>query len=102
MPTPHHIAAALCAAGLMSASGFAFAAGDVVISQIYGGNASVQLQATGAIAAGTYPVGVQFTNNEAQSASCTVDVTVAAGLATTPVGAIQGTGGVSPLKFCNF
>ena len=38
MPTPHHIAAALCAAGLMSANGFAFAAGDVVISQIYGGN----------------------------------------------------------------
>ena len=61
-----------------------------------GGTASVQLQATGAIAAGTYPVGVQFTNNEAQSASCTVDVTVAAGLATTPIGAIQGTGGVSP------
>ena len=38
MPKPHHIAAALCAAGLMSANGFAFAAGDVVISQIYGGN----------------------------------------------------------------
>ena len=38
MPKPHHIAAALCAAGLMSANGFAFPAGDVVISQIYGGN----------------------------------------------------------------
>jgi hypothetical protein len=48
------------------------------------------------VAAGTYPVTVRFTNNEAQSASCTVDVTVAAAAATTPIYAIQGSGPASP------
>jgi hypothetical protein len=37
MPTPHRLATALCAAGLLSTSGFAFGAADVVISQVYGG-----------------------------------------------------------------
>ena len=41
MPTPHRLAAALCTAGLLSASGLAFAASDVVISQIYGGGGNV-------------------------------------------------------------
>jgi len=61
-----------------------------------GGTASILLQASGALAAGTYPVSVRFTNDEAQSVSCTVDVTVTAGLAITPIGAIQGPGAASP------
>lgn len=61
-----------------------------------GGTASVPLQASGALAAGTYPLSVRFTNDEAQSANCAVDVTVTAGLATVPIGAIQGNGAVSP------
>lgn len=70
--------------------------GSLTPANADGGTASVLLQASGALAAGTYPVSVRFTNDEAQSASCTVDVTVTAALAVTPIGAIQGSGGVSP------
>ncbi|MDX9833436.1 MAG: ExeM/NucH family extracellular endonuclease [Anaerolineae bacterium] len=62
-----------------------------------GGSATVSLQVSDAVAAGSYPVVVQFNNDEAQSASCTVNVTVPAAPTLTPIPAIQGTGETSPL-----
>ncbi|MDD3353282.1 ExeM/NucH family extracellular endonuclease [Zoogloea sp.] len=61
-----------------------------------GGSASVTLQASASVAAGSYPVSVLFANNGAQSASCTVDVTVTPAASITPIGEIQGSGTTSP------
>jgi len=72
----------------ISLSGFA-AATDV------GGTASVSLQADPALAAGSYPVVVRFTNNAAQQESCSVMVSVV-GNATIPQ--IQGSGATSPFN----
>lgn len=58
-----------------------------------GATASVPLQIEPTLAAGSYPVQVTFSNNEVQSATCTVNVTVT-GL--TPIPAIQGHGTTSP------
>ncbi|WP_036165327.1 ExeM/NucH family extracellular endonuclease [Massilia sp. 9096] len=58
-----------------------------------GGTASVQLQVDGSLAAGSYPVGITFTNDTSQSASCTVTVQIA-GSVTIPQ--IQGSGPTSP------
>jgi uncharacterized protein len=49
------------------------------------------------VAAGTYNVLLGFSNNEAQSASCTLSVTVGAASAFTPIYDIQGSGNASPL-----
>jgi predicted extracellular nuclease len=70
--------------------------GPVTPSAADGAAASVSLQASAAVSPGTYPVRVLFTNNEAQSATCTVDVTVSAAAATTPIPEIQGSGSTSP------
>jgi len=58
-----------------------------------GGTASVSLDVS-SLAVGSYPVTVTFANNEAQTAACTVTVTVS-GITTIP--AIQGSGSISPL-----
>lgn len=58
-----------------------------------GETATVQLGVNG-LSAGSYPVQVTFTNNEAQSAACVVTVDV---VGLTPIYSIQGSGSVSPL-----
>ena len=58
-----------------------------------GGSASVTLQVDAAVAAGSYPVKVSFTNNDSQEASCTVSVSVAGQLS---IPKIQGSGATSP------
>ncbi|MFL6675809.1 MAG: lamin tail domain-containing protein, partial [Massilia sp.] len=58
-----------------------------------GAAASVTLQVGASVAAGTYPVVVQFGNDSAQSASCTVSVRVAGTLA---IPQIQGSAATSP------
>ncbi|MES2016640.1 MAG: ExeM/NucH family extracellular endonuclease [Pseudomonadota bacterium] len=58
-----------------------------------GGVASVNLQADAALAAGSYPVTVRFTNNADQQQSCSVNVSVV-GVASIPQ--IQGAGPASP------
>lgn len=59
-----------------------------------GGTASADLNLAANVAAGTYPVQVNFSNNELQSASCIVSISVE-GLTTIPQ--IQGNGSTSPL-----
>jgi uncharacterized protein len=83
-------------ATITSASVPGISLGPVTPASADGESASVTLLASAAVAAGTYPVTVQFTNNEAQNASCTVDVSVAAAAATTPIYEIQGAGPTSP------
>ena len=83
-------------ATITSASVPGISLGPVTQASADGSSASVTLQVSSAVAAGTYPVTVQFTNNEAQNASCTVDVTVAATAASTPIYEIQGAGSASP------
>ncbi len=58
-----------------------------------GSSASAVLNVSG-LAAGSYPVQVTFTNNDAQNATCTVHIAVV-GITTIP--AIQGDGDASPL-----
>ncbi|MFM9916331.1 MAG: ExeM/NucH family extracellular endonuclease [Rhizobacter sp.] len=62
-----------------------------------GGSASVKLSVDGTVIAGTYPVVVGFGNNDAQSASCSVSVTVSAVGGYTPIYDIQGSGTTSTL-----
>lgn len=62
-----------------------------------GANASVNLSLSSAVAAGTYPVVVNFTNNDSQNASCNISVTVGNVLAYTPIYSIQGTGATAAL-----
>ena len=69
----------------ISLSGFDTAMAD-------GETATVSLDVT-SLAAGSYPVTITFSNNEAQTAACTVNVTVS-GITTIP--AIQGSGSASP------
>ncbi|MBA4261984.1 MAG: hypothetical protein C0443_08235 [Comamonadaceae bacterium] len=59
-----------------------------------GDSASVTLNVAATVAVGSYPVQVDFSNNELQSASCTVAISVE-GLTTIPQ--IQGSGARSPL-----
>lgn len=64
--------------------------------------ASVNLTVAPNVPAGNYAVTVNFTNNDAQNASCTVNVTVQAAAAVTRIYAIQGSdlgvASVSPLN----
>jgi len=60
-----------------------------------GGTATATLNVAGSLAAGSYPVQINFANNELQTASCTVTVTVD-GVTTIPQ--IQGSGARSPLE----
>lgn len=64
-----------------------------------GDSASVTLSTDGSLAAGTYPVVVNFSNDDAQSASCTVNVAVQTPAAVTRIFDIQGSGlGVSSVS----
>jgi len=63
-----------------------------------GGSASAQVSVAGGTASGQYSIGLRFTNNEAQEASCSVDITVAAPAAIVPIPAIQGSSDASPLN----
>ncbi|MES2500827.1 MAG: ExeM/NucH family extracellular endonuclease [Pseudomonadota bacterium] len=64
--------------------------------------ATISLNAASSLAAGTYAVTVRFTNNEAQNASCTVNVSVQAAASVTRIYTIQGNqlgvASVSPLN----
>ena len=55
-----------------------------------GQSATVALNVSSSLAAGTYPVTVSFTNDEAQNASCTVNVNVQAPAPLTRIYNIQG------------
>ncbi len=57
-----------------------------------GGVASVNLQADAALATGSYPVTILFTNDMAQEKSCTVNISVTG---VTPISQIQGSGDTS-------
>jgi predicted extracellular nuclease len=59
-----------------------------------GESASVALQVAGSLAAGSYPVEISFANNELQSTSCVLNVSVSG---ITPIPLIQGNGASSPL-----
>ena len=83
-------------ASITSAAVAGISLGSLTPAAADGAAASVSLQASAAVAPGTYPVTVQFTNNEAQSASCTVEVSVSAAPSTTPIHDIQGAGNASP------
>jgi uncharacterized protein len=66
-----------------------------------GQSASVPLNVDGSLAAGNYPINVNFTNDDAQNATCTVNVSVQAPASVTRIYTIQGsalgTASVSPL-----
>ena len=69
---------------------------DVVPAAGDGGTLSATLGIPSNLALGTYSFGVGFTNNDGQTGSCTVAVTVASG-ALTRTYQIQGSAAVSPL-----
>jgi uncharacterized protein len=120
MPTANRLAAALCAAGLLSTSGFAFGAADVAVTSPTCNPLSLQpgtgdggvltasdsdsdsdsivncATITSASVPGISPGPLPPASADCSRASCTVDVTVAATAATTPIYEIQGTGPTSP------
>ena len=67
-----------------------------------GQSASVSFNVANTLAVGSYPVNVNFTNNEAQNATCTVNVSVQAVASVTRVytiqGSVLGAASVSPLN----
>lgn len=73
-----------------------FALGPFTAPSGDGGAASVSLNVSPSVAAGSYSIGVHWANNEGQSASCTVNVTVS-GVTVTRIFTIQGSGNSSPL-----
>jgi len=80
-------------ASIVSGARAGIALGPFTAASGKGGTASVQLQTDGSLAAGSYPVGITFTNDTNQSASCTVTVKVAGSLT---IPQIQGAGPTSP------
>lgn len=60
-----------------------------------GGTASVPLNILSSVANGIYPVVLNFTNNDSQNASCTLNVNI--GNVSTHIYDIQGSGDTSPL-----
>ena len=81
-------------ASITSAALAGFSLGTLSVASVDGGSASVALNVSVAVAAGSYPVQVTFTNNELQSVACDFTVTVE-GLVSIPQ--IQGNGATSPL-----
>lgn len=63
-----------------------------------GASASANVTVAASTAAGSYAIGLRFANDDAQSADCAVDITVATAAAITPIPAIQGSGSASPLN----
>jgi predicted extracellular nuclease len=72
----------------ISLTGFTAAAAD-------GGSASASLAVDASVAGGAYPVAVTFTNDDGQSASCTVNVVVSG---EQTIAAIQGSAAASPFN----
>jgi len=66
---------------------------NVVAAGADGGTASALVKVAPSVAAGSYDIGLVFTNNEAQSATCTVKVSVTG---ITPIYGIQGSASTSP------
>jgi predicted extracellular nuclease len=81
------------AASITSGAQVGISLGSFSTAMADGETASVSLDVSG-LAVGSYPVTITFSNNEAQSATCNVDVTVSG---ITPIFAIQGAGNSSPL-----
>lgn len=75
----------------ISLSNFTAATGD-------GETASVRLNVADTLAAGQYPVVVQFSNNDAQTGMCTATVNVVDPAAFTQIYKIQGAGTASPYE----
>lgn len=82
------------AASLAPSAPAGFSLGALSAAGVDGDTATVALNASGSVAAGEYAVEVTFANDDAQTASCTVNVTVSG---TTPIHAIQGSASTSPL-----
>jgi hypothetical protein len=59
-----------------------------------GGSAEQEILVAASVAAGSYPIPLQWSNNESQTASCTLTLQVSG---ITPIPAIQGSGATSPL-----
>jgi len=74
-----------------------FTLGPVSPASGDGGTATVQVGIDPTVPAGSYTLAVSFSNNEAQSASCQLVVTISANPAATPIFGIQGSGPTSPL-----
>ncbi|MDP2883151.1 MAG: ExeM/NucH family extracellular endonuclease [Azonexus sp.] len=83
------------AATLAAGTPAAFSLGTLTSAIADGDTASVTLNVDSSLAAGSYPVVVNFGNDDAQNASCTVNVTVTG---ITAIHTIQGNGAESPLK----
>lgn len=83
---------------LASGTASSFSLTGVTPASSAGGNASAVLTIAANIAAGNYPVVINFGNDQSQNASCTVNVTVqAASAVTASIMQIQGSGAASPL-----
>lgn len=82
------------AASLGNGAPAGFTLGPLTAASADGEAATVALNVAGSVAAGNYAVVVNFGNDEAQTASCTVNVSISG---TTPIHAIQGSGATSPL-----
>jgi predicted extracellular nuclease len=63
-----------------------------------GASASASITVAAGTASGSHAIGLRFANDDAQSADCTVDITLASASAITPIPAIQGSGSASPLS----
>lgn len=90
------------AATVTSAAIAGISLGSFAPASAEGGTATATLQVADTLAAGTYPITLQFANDEAQTASCTTNITVSAPVAMTPIYQIQGSAlgvaAVSPLN----
>ena len=64
--------------------------GALTIASGVGQAASIGLSVANTVPAGSYPITVRFTNNDAQNASCTVSVNVQAAASVTRIYSIQG------------
>lgn len=82
------------AASLAAGTPAGFTLGTLTAAAADGEAASVALNIAGSVTAGNYAVVVNFGNDEAQTASCTVNVAVSGA---TPIHTIQGSGATSPL-----
>jgi predicted extracellular nuclease len=82
------------AASLAADTPAGFTLGALTSAAVDGGVATVALDAAATLAAGNYAVVVNFANDEAQTASCTVNINISG---ITPIHAIQGSGTTSPL-----
>lgn len=69
--------------------------GAITPATSIGGTASVALSVLSSVANGIYPVVLNFTNNDSQNASCTLNVNI--GNVSTHIYDIQGSGDTSPL-----